>query len=183
MKRPRPPGKSGGKLLLLDSNTTTRDLRARVMRRLGMDVDSAADTIEALLLWRPDVYGLVLVDLRSAPLVAQRFRDEIRSASPGQRVAYFVGKPQYLASLPSDLEDAPVVSDFGEWGHRVRTLFEEACERLPRRGSLLEAAWRISARRSLNDPRAKDDVIPEHRLTLSFAEAVRLAEISETVPL
>ena len=183
MTSPRPPGKSGGKLLLLDSNTTTRDLRARVMRKLGLDVDSAADTIEALLLWRPDVYALVLVDLRSAPLLVQRFRNEIRSASPGQRVAYFVGKPLYLAGAPCDGEDAPVASDFGEWGQRVRTLFEEACERLPRRGSLLEAAWRISARRSLNDPRAKECAISEHRLSLSFAETVRLAEISEAVVL
>ena len=182
MKRLTPLGKPGGKLLLLDSNTTTRDLRTRVMQKLGMDVDCAADTAQALLLWRPDFYDLVLVDLRSAPLMAQRFCDEIRSASPAQRVAYFVGKPLYLDSAPGDGE-APAVHDFGEWGRRVRNLFEEACERLPQQGSLLEAAWRISAKGSLNDPRAKEAALPAARLALSFGEAIRLAEISEAVPL
>jgi hypothetical protein len=183
MKKPPSLGKSGGKLLLLDGNTTTRDLRARVMRRLGLEVDCAADTIQAFVLWRPDFYGLVLVDLHSAPLVAQRFCDEIRSASPVQRVAYFVGKPLYLDSSPCGGPDAAQVHDFGEWGHRVRTLLEEACERLPRRGSILEAAWRISAKRSLNDPRAQDIALPVPRMALSFGEAVRLAQISQAVRL
>ncbi len=182
MKKPFSAGKSGGRLLLLDSNATTRDLRTRVMQRLGLDVDSAADTAQALLLWRPDIYTLVLVDLRSAPLVAQRFCDEIRSASPTQKVAYFVGKPLYLDSSPCDGE-APEVHDFGEWGHRVRTLFEDACERLPQQGSLLEAAWRISAKSSLNDPRAKESALPAHRVGLRFEEAVRLAEFSVGVRL
>ena len=182
MKKSTFLGKPGGKLLLLDSNTTTRDLRTRVMQNLGMDVDAAADTAEALLPWRPDFYDLVVVDLRSAPLMAQRFCDEIRSASPTQRVAYFVGKPLYLASSPGDGE-APEVHDFGEWGRRVRNLFEEACEQLPQQGSLLEAAWRISAKGSLNDPRTKEAALPAARLALSFGEAIRLAQISQAVPL
>ncbi len=183
MAGPRPLRKSGGKLLLLDSNTTTRDLRTKIMRKLGLDVDCAADTIEAFLLWRPDFYGLVLVDFREAPLVAQRFCSEIRSASPKQKVAYFVGKPLYLSSSPSDGAENVEQRDYGEWGNRVRILFADACEMLPRRGSLLEAAWRISARRSLNDPRPEKAPTHNHRLSLSFAEAVRLAQISRAVSL
>jgi hypothetical protein len=177
---PRPFGKSGGKLLLLDTNTTTRDLRARIMRKLGLEVDCAADTIQAFVLWRPDFYALVLVDSCSAPLLAQRFCSEIRATCPKQKVAYFVGKPLYLSSSPDGAE-ASEPRDYGQWGHRVRTLFADACEALPRRGSLLEAAWRISARRSLNDPRPELATTRDHGLALSFSEAVRLAEISRAV--
>jgi hypothetical protein len=179
----RPSGECGGKLLLLDGNTTTRDLRAKVMRRLGLDVDCAADTIQAFLLWRPDFYGLVVVDFREAPWVVQRFCAEIRAASPRQRIAYFVGKPRYLSFSPSHSAETAEQRDYGEWGHRVRTLFADACEKLPRRGSLLEAAWRISARRSLNDPRPAMAATRNHRLSLSFAEAVKLAQISRAVTL
>ncbi len=184
MTGPRPPGKSRGKLLLLDSNTTTCDLRTKIMRKVGLDVDCAADTIQAFLLWRPDFYELVLVDFREAPLVAQQFCSEIRSASPKQRIAYFVGKPHYLSFSPWDgVQTGEGQRDYGEWGHRVRILFADACELLPRRGSLLEAAWRISARRSLNDPRPEKAATREHHLSLSFAETVRLAQMSRGVSL
>ena len=148
-----------------------------------MDVDCAADTIQAFLLWRPDFYGLVLVDFHRAPLVVQRFCNEIRAASPKQKLAYFVGKPLYLSASPSDVADTSEERDYGEWGHRVRSLFADACDALPRRGSLLEAAWRISAKRSLDDPRPQKAATRNHRFSLSFAEAVRLAEISRVASL
>jgi hypothetical protein len=170
-------------LLLLDGNTTTRDLRTKIMRKLGLDVDCAADTIQAFLLWRPGFYGLVLVDFHRSPLMVQGFCREIKSASPRQKLAYFVGKPLYWSSSPSDVADVSEERDYGEWGHRVRSLFADACDALPRRGSLMEAAWRISASRSLDDPRPEKAGSRVRRLSLSFGEAVRIAEISRVVSL
>ena len=48
------------RVLLLDTSQTKRDLRADVMRKLGIEVDCAADVIEARCWWRADLYDLVL---------------------------------------------------------------------------------------------------------------------------
>jgi CheY-like chemotaxis protein len=49
------------RVLLLDTSQTKRDLRAEVMRKLGIDVDCAADVLEARSWWRADLYNLVLM--------------------------------------------------------------------------------------------------------------------------
>ena len=45
------------RILLLDTSQTKRDLRADVMRKLGIEVDCAADIAEARLLWQADGLG------------------------------------------------------------------------------------------------------------------------------
>ena len=51
------------RILLIATYATKRDLRARVLRKLGVEVDCAADIGEARSLWRVDTYDLVLVDV------------------------------------------------------------------------------------------------------------------------
>jgi DNA-binding response OmpR family regulator len=51
------------RVLLIDSSHAKRDLRAQVLRKFGMDVDSAADIAEARAWWRPALYNLVLINL------------------------------------------------------------------------------------------------------------------------
>jgi CheY-like chemotaxis protein len=50
------------RVLLLDTSQTKRDLRADVMRQLGIEVDCAADVLEARCWWRADLYNLVLIN-------------------------------------------------------------------------------------------------------------------------
>ena len=51
------------RVLLVDTSRTKRDLRAEVMRRLGMEVDCAADIPEARAWWKADLYDLVLINV------------------------------------------------------------------------------------------------------------------------
>ena len=50
------------RVLLLDTSQTKRDLRADVMRKLGIEVDCAADVVEARCWWRADLYNLVSIN-------------------------------------------------------------------------------------------------------------------------
>src|SRR6202162_1662328 len=91
------------RVLLLDTSQTKRDLRADVMRRLGIDVDCAADVLEARCWWRADLYNLVLINATGEPESRDQFCSDIRGANPRQRIAFFVGSPEYLdGSPPSD---------------------------------------------------------------------------------
>ena len=56
---PRPLKKR--RVLLVDTSATKRDLRAETMRKLGMEVDCAADISEARSWWRSDLYNLVII--------------------------------------------------------------------------------------------------------------------------
>jgi CheY-like chemotaxis protein len=143
------------RVLLVDTHATLRDLRAQIIRKLGAEVDCAADVSEARSLWQADSYSLVLVDVRNDASNVQEFCDEIRSAKPPQTVAFLVGKPDYLAVSPAsdDTGLRPADNGHNPWGETVIAIYANACEALPRRYGFQEAAWRIAATRSLKDPR------------------------------
>ena len=88
------------RVLLLDASATKRDLRAESMRKLGMEVDCAADVSEARSWWRADLYSLVLIDTESELGRRDRFCDDMRRATPPQQISFLVGKPGYLADAP-----------------------------------------------------------------------------------
>ena len=46
------------RVLLVDTSRVKRDLRSETMRRLGIEVDCAADVSEARCWWRADLYDL-----------------------------------------------------------------------------------------------------------------------------
>ena len=89
------------RVLLVDVCAAKRDLRAEVMRKLGMEVDCAADISEARSWWRADLYDLVLINVDKGAGHRDKFCDDIRSATPRQQLAFLVGKPEYLANVPS----------------------------------------------------------------------------------
>ena len=64
------------RVLLVDTHGLKRDLRARIMRKLGVEVDCAADIGEARSLWNADSYSLVLLDVRNDLTSACEFCDE-----------------------------------------------------------------------------------------------------------
>jgi len=141
-------------ILLVVSDDVRRDLRARVLRKLGTDVECAADISEARSLWRADSYNLVLLDVTGDASNLDEFCAEVKAAKPPQAVAFLVGKPEYVAAYPRIDEMATGGDGNGHaaWGEVVASLFAGACESLPRRWGFQEAAWRIAAARSMKDP-------------------------------
>ncbi len=89
------------RVLLLDDSSAKRELRADAMRKLGVDVDCAADLNEARSWWRADLYNLVLINMEDTDGHVGTFCDELRAASPAPQLAFLVGKPEYLAHSPS----------------------------------------------------------------------------------
>jgi CheY-like chemotaxis protein len=136
------------RVLLVDTSQAKRELRAEVMRKFGMDVDCAADVDEARSWWRADFYDLVLINMENAQGYRDRFCDDIRSATPPQRLAFLVGQPEYLADSPNgDGESPQQNADDLIVGDMRLALAADPGDPAQRWG-ILEASRRISAVRS-----------------------------------
>ena len=148
-------GKKKKRVLLLDMSQTKRDLRADVMRKLGIEVDCAADMVEARCWWRADLYNLVLINGGFEAESRDRFCTDLRSANPPQRIAFFVGGPEYLAMAPG--------SDFAPKGacaddvHQelVTALLGQNSKNVSQHWGILEACRRISSVRSVSEARSR----------------------------
>jgi CheY-like chemotaxis protein len=137
------------RVLLVDGSAKKRDLRADAMRKLGMEVDCAADIDEARSWWRADLYHLVLINMKNELGHRDRFCEDIRRATPPQQLAFLVGKPEYLAGAPSAEAAASVP------GSSIEVVQDERKAGVPadfagkpQRWGILEASQRISAVRS-----------------------------------
>jgi CheY-like chemotaxis protein len=152
------PGKLKNKrVLLLDASTTMRGLRVESMRKLGMEVDCAADVSEARSWWRADLYSLVLIDMENGLGHRDRFCDQMRRATPPQQISFLVGKPGYLADAPN-ADRAPQVAargDLAAWTDVKTALAADLLGGVSQRWGILEASRRISAVRSLSHARSK----------------------------
>lgn len=135
--------------MLVDTSHAKRDVRADVLRKLGMYVDIAADIVEARCWWRPALYDLVLVNVEKGKGQRDKFCDDLRNATPPQRLAFLVGQPEYLADLLTPdqellmergVEQAAMVGGKGSLPADSRDLNQ--------RWGILEASRRISAVRS-----------------------------------
>ncbi|MBA3912622.1 MAG: hypothetical protein H0X25_01895 [Acidobacteriales bacterium] len=96
------------RVLLVDESGTRRELRAEIMRKLGLEVDCASDISEARSLWRPDLYTLVLMNIDDKLGQRDRFCEQVRAAKPPQQIAFLVGKPDYLSMVPGLTDLTPV---------------------------------------------------------------------------
>jgi len=161
------------RVLLIDTSSHKRELRAQVMRRLGMEVDSAADIGEARCWWKIDLYDLILINVENNRGTRDKFCDDVRAAAPRQRFAFLVGGPEYLSSAPSadlqiylDAEEIPVVD--------VRAACAASFgDLLPQRWGILEASRRISAVRSASNARTqamRNRPAPPRDLETRYAE-------------
>lgn len=137
------------RVLLVDGSHGKRDLRAGVMRKLGMNVDCAADITEARSWWRADLYDLVLINVERGRGNRDRFCEDIRAAKPPQRMAFLVGGPEYLAHVPNADEDL-FVSDVNQQtvAGDVKAALSATLSDLSQRWGILEASRRIAAVRS-----------------------------------
>jgi CheY-like chemotaxis protein len=142
------------RVLLIDTSHTTRDLRSEVLRRRGIDVDSAADIAEARAWWRPALYDLVLIHMEKGRGQRDKFCDDLRSATPAQRLAFLVGQPEYLVDLPNADQELAMEGGDGQSTVMSSTVVDDE-DALPadagdktQRWGIMEASRRISAVRS-----------------------------------
>jgi len=151
---PIPDAVKKKRVLLIDTSHAKRDLRAEVLRKLGIDVDSAADIVEARVWWKPALYDLVLINMEKGRGQRDKFCDDVRSATPPQRLAFLVGQPEYLADSPNANQE--LVAENGDnragiddaKGIVPAGLFSADLGDTTRRWGILEASRRISAVRS-----------------------------------
>jgi CheY-like chemotaxis protein len=152
---PIPGGDRKKRVLLVDTSQAKRELRAGVMRKLGMDVDCAADIAEARSWWRAALYDLVLINMEKGRGHRDRFCDEIRSATPPQRLAFLVGQPEYLAGSPNEDEESPLQNGDDQIVGDLKVGFAGDHGDLTQRWGILEASRRISAVRSASVARTQ----------------------------
>lgn len=145
------------RVLLVDSSRPKRDLRSETMRKVGIEVDCAADISEARCWWRADLYDLVLIHVLDAPGPVDRFCNDLRSATPPQQIMFLVGGSKLLSSTPvpehgtgsGDEESAVSPSDTAEDALR------RGADGARQNWGIMEACRRISAIRSVCDARTK----------------------------
>jgi CheY-like chemotaxis protein len=144
------------KVLLVDASSRKRDLRAEVMRKLGMDVDCAADIDEARSWWRANLYDLVLMNLEKGTGRRDKFCQDVRAAKPPQRLAFLVGEPAYLSDSPTEDEPLPLQSsDDQSMAADIRAALSVGLKDLSQRWGILEASRRISAVRAACTARSR----------------------------
>jgi CheY-like chemotaxis protein len=111
---------SGKRVLLIDSNQPTRDVRASVLRSRGVEVHVAESLRAARFLWQPNVYDMILLDVRRhLPGEALEFYEQIKEANPRERFAFLVGAPVYL-SLTWPEELLTLEKEPQQWAEAVR---------------------------------------------------------------
>jgi CheY-like chemotaxis protein len=155
---PVAPGNKKKRVLLIDHSSSKREMRAETMRKLGIEVDSAADIGEARCWWKADLYDLVLIDVENKRCTRDKFCDDIRAATPSQRFAFLVGSPDYLSNLPGP--DSPGRADVddgkdGSVAADIRAALSADLGNMPQRWGILEASRRISVVRSASNARAQ----------------------------
>ena len=182
---PIPDAVKRKRVLLIDTSHARRDLRSEVLRKLGIDVDSAADIVEARVWWKPALYDLVLINMEKGPGQRDKFCDDVRSATPPQRLAFLVGQPEYLTDFPSeDQELAMESSDEQAVSRTAKGIFSTHPEDTAQRWGILEASRRIStvrsasvarttAMRSLPPPPRDSERRPSKETTSSLDDLLR----------
>ncbi len=156
LSAPIPGGVKKKRVLLIDASHAKRDLRAEILRKLGTDVDTAADIAEARSWWRPGLYDLVLINMEKERGQRDKFCEDVRSATPAQRVSFLVGQPEYLADSPNANEQ--LVSENGDEQAAIggaKAIFPADLADASQRWGILEASRRISAVRSTYTARAQ----------------------------
>ena len=92
------PALAEKKVLLIDRFQATREARAAVLRTHAVEVHEAEEISGARFLWQPNIYDLVMLDVRRySQAEALEFYEQIRAADPRQRIVFLTGPPKYLS--------------------------------------------------------------------------------------
>src|SRR5262249_16701177 len=141
------------RVLLIDTQAM-RELRAEIMRKLGIDVDCAADIAEARTWWRAALYDLVL-NMEKGHGHRDKFCDDVRSATPPQRLALLVGRPKYLADSPTVDDEIPTDGNGADQMAEELRLALCADRGVSPRWGIRKASQRIAAVRSASLSRTR----------------------------
>ena len=152
---PIPDTVKKNRVLLIDTSHAKRALRAEVLRKLGIDVDSAADIVEARVWWKPALYDLVLINMEKGRGQRDKFCDDVRSATPPQRLAFLVGRPEYLADSPNAKEELASENGDEQGAIGAKSIVATDLGDTTQRWGILEASRRISAVRSASIARTQ----------------------------
>ena len=152
---PIPDAVKKKRVLLIDTSHAKRDLRAEVLRKLGIDVDSAADIVEARVWWKPALYDLVLISMEKGRGHRDKFCDDVRSATPPQRLAFLIGQPEYLADSPNANEELLAENGDEQDAIGAKRIAATDVGDSTQRWGILEASRRISAVRSASIARTQ----------------------------
>ena len=119
------PALAGKKVLLIDRCPATHEVRTAVLRTHAVEVHEAevheAEEISAArFLWQPNVYDLVMLDVRRyPPAEALEFYEQIRAAEPRQRIVFLTGPPKYVSrTWPGEVAQGD--TSRGQWGETVK---------------------------------------------------------------
>jgi response regulator RpfG family c-di-GMP phosphodiesterase len=120
------PTLASKKVLLIDRFRATREARAAVLRSRGVEVDEAEGISAARFLWQPDVYDLVMFDIRRySREEAFEFYEQIRAANPRQRIVFLTGPPRYVSrTWPGEIAEAD--TSRSQWGETVKRFLAAA---------------------------------------------------------
>ena len=152
MSQPSKPSGTPSKkqrVLLVDTSRAKRDLRSETMRNLGVEVDCAADISEARCWWKPDLYDLVMIHVEDSPGVMEKFCNDLRNATPAQKIMLLAGEPPELASALQENSNTPPREK------QTTANASNARDGDSQRWGIQDACRRISAIRSACDARKR----------------------------
>ena len=114
------------KVLLIDRCQATREARAAVLRTHGVEVHEAEEISSARFLWQPNVYDLVMFDVRRySPEETREFYEQIKGASPRQRMVFLPEPGKYVSGTwPDDV--AAGNASRGQWNETVKRFLAAA---------------------------------------------------------
>jgi response regulator RpfG family c-di-GMP phosphodiesterase len=105
------------KVLLIDRSQATREVCAAVLRSRGVEVHEAEEISAARFLWQPNVYDLVMLDVRRySPEETREFYEQIKGASPRQQFAFLMDPLGTCRAL--DQVNSPRVTPRAESGQK-----------------------------------------------------------------
>jgi hypothetical protein len=113
------PALADKKVLLIDRCQATREVRAAVLRSRGVEVHEAEEISGARFLWQPNVYHLVMLDVRRYSQEETReFYEQVKGASLRQEFAFLMGSPRYLSrAWPGEVASGDTPR--GQWSETV----------------------------------------------------------------
>jgi|SwirhisoilCB2_FD_contig_71_4890362_length_1895_multi_5_in_0_out_0_2 CheY-like chemotaxis protein len=179
----KPPGISPKKnrVLLVDTSRAKRDLRSETMRKLGVEVDCATDISEARSWWRPNLYDLVLIHVEDSPGALEKFCNDLRAATPPQKVMFLAGEQpepalasQEKPNTPSRNEENPAKASNATNGESQRWGIQEACRRISSIRSACDA--RTRAIRNRPEPQRDSETRPDLSLDATI-ESINREEL------
>lgn len=133
-------------ILIFDKDRNRAEARASRLRLDGIDVRCAATPNHALDCLDQQPCDLLLIDARKDPNAARCFCASVKRINPAQRVAFYVDGPKCISWFATDAMPHKTTSRGGPAANMPALL---GTPQAPKKGSLLDASWRISVNHRL----------------------------------